>query len=151
MWQLINFMYKPFNSWHIQHCVAYHSENQFQTHFAIFRRCFNSLVKCKSNEILKIMCELMKKCVFLFSFCSQPSIFLSTQALFAIWCCWIVFCEREKNVNKKKIQTLFAWPEEKWQKRLQAVNINTHAFDRKKNMNNMYCKLNYLYIQCCLF
>lgn len=118
---------------------------------------------------LKIMCEMMKKCVFfsrissvvivvvasLALIVSAPSTWLSTQTLFSIllfllqfsfmcvvgrcWCCcffllvfWFLQVgEMTKTAASSQYQYPCIW--------------------FAKNMNNMYCKLNYLYIECCLF
>lgn len=119
-------------------------------HFAWQLRLFRFL-KWKSNGILKILCEMMKKCVaFFFScVCTTFSIFLSTQTLsshslcgdrvcfFRFVCIYFTLLIRVELV-------------EKWQKLLQAVNINTHVFWSQKTwiiciVNWIICILNAAY------
>lgn len=121
-------------------------------HFAWQLRLFRFL-KWKSNGILKIMCEMMKKCVaFFFLMCVHYLQYFLVNANivlpFVVWWPCLFFSIRFVCVYF----TLLIRVElvEKWQKLLQAVNINTHVFWSQKTwiiciVNWIICILNAAY------
>lgn len=121
-------------------------------HFAWQLRLFRFL-KWKSNGILKILCEMMKKCVaFFFScVCTTFSIFLSTQTLSSYSLCG----DRVFFFVSFRVY-IFHSPHSCWTRGEMTKTVASSQYQYPcilvaKNMNNMYCKLNYLYIECCLF